>query len=434
MVRAGIVDAEIAVRLGLSTAEVKQRIEQMARRHGVGGREGLKRVEARPASAEPADAPTLKLPVRAVAAVAAALAIGLGVGMLVGRENSEGGTEISVGATPTARAVQGIGLTEVPPPKETRLPETVYEIVVVGGRRMINTGQFFRSPYGPSTSWMTSVVTREALTFVALNGHGLADPGGHIKWESNSASTVYTASLAGRRVDLYFAPGNESTRILKAGAVMTVYSVEVGEPPVIAAWAAEQFGTARLAVSFNAAGELLVALEPLASSLAVEHSTGEALDLSKTQRVGVAAVEGSFAASMHCNERAACVTSFNVSNPGLLGPASGTLICPDPDSPPLDYDSQPGENQTLTLDVGDFRLHYYRLVQPINDINPGDILCGNTAVTTGDVMSLSGGPYVVSASDAAGNPLDLVISGDGVMHVGDIEPGIGCPCRVERGP
>src|SRR5688572_9746063 len=91
-IREGLKDAEIAVRVGISTGDVKARIERLAARLGVDGREGLRAARLASDPAVEALPTTSNRRWRAAilpAAVSGALIVGLAVGFAVGSRRDD---------------------------------------------------------------------------------------------------------------------------------------------------------------------------------------------------------------------------------------------------------------------------------------------------------------------------------------------------------
>ena len=153
LIQEGKVDAEIGVRLGLGTGEVRERTEALAAKLGVNGKAGLRARTLPRVSSAVSDAPMrrrssrLKLGGGILTAAALLLA-----GVLIGRSTAPGSR--AAVATPT-RAVA------------THPTAVGANTAIVDGIASVDLGQFFVVPYHVNDG-VTTVSQREALAVLSL--------------------------------------------------------------------------------------------------------------------------------------------------------------------------------------------------------------------------------------------------------------------------
>jgi DNA-binding CsgD family transcriptional regulator len=398
MLRDGRVDAEIAVRLGISTAEVKERIERLAAKLGASDRPALRGW----ALNEPAGPEQRPIPRSAAAHkvpqwwAVAALALGLAVGATAAAFSRPGPW---IGSDPDDNGSAG--------PNQEVTPTV--QFVIVEGRSMIDAGQLFRQ-LGRTVA-VASVEARGRFTLVTLTGpSSVLLEGGLVVWHLNDNGTpTYNASFSGtlesQPVTLHILAAGNETRLLPGDPNSLGIYTRGDKPPSILVWVDDR------SAAIGADGHLHVDRKPTPESAVVAYDTGEILDASRA--TPLAKVSGAW--TLCGSGEPACI----VETRPLLGPefvvADGQLVC------------RPDGILELSTDL--FRLEFDRLGaggSQTPDCEPFSTT--PVEVKSGQVLSNWPYQYRIRAVGPSG-PLSVVVAGDGTLLVGEIRPRFGCPCR-----
>lgn len=419
----GLFDAEIAVRMGLSTGDVKARLERLAVTLGVEGRDAL-RTGRSPSQEEAAKAlqpaefqhapPPRKLPrlspgFGAVVVFAAGLAVGLWL--------AEDG-----GAAPAVTSTSVSEPTHAPPVQMQGA-----RIEVIDGREMVWTGRLF---YSGGADPLVDASNREALAAARLSGPGyMALHTGWTDWRSSGGVNVLNGTVEGLDFELFYQRGDESTGFLTGpGDYVGIYSANAGASPTVLLYAFGPDGK-RHHLHITAGGDVYIDLTPISPAVAIDSSTGEALPTSALARPGSLPIEQEAWAINICVP-GPCIVSRHAPFAGESAPLSGHVTCPDDDQViPTGWEREfPREGEILTLDAGDIRLHFWRQAGIVGGFPPKPLSCPAVAdVQAGDPL-LPSGRYLVFVSSRSGEPLDVVVDGLGNLSVGKIERQFGCPC------
>lgn len=160
----------------------------------------------------------------------------------------------------------------------------------------------------------------------------------------------------------------------------------------------------------NGFGHLLIDANPVPASAAVYYNTGEGLDVSGARRIGTLPSDLMPYVRTTC-DRDAC-SLYGGDN---RAPVAGTVECGD----------------TVNLVTDRFRLTFergwlspHRATPPPGQCEPG------MRVQAGDLVAAPYTPVFVRAYSLDGQPLSIVVAGDGTLYVGNIVPRFTCgPCR-----
>ncbi len=423
LIRDGRVDAEIAVRLAISNAEVKERIERLAAKLGVRDRAALRdgvADEALAAGAAPAPVRQRWRRVRIPAAVAMGIVIGAAVTAVAlhdgGSSEADRARELifqTAISNPVLRdrALQTALAGTAATPSPTHAPTPPAPTVVINGEPMVRLGQIIRTIEGE----VTTSSQREAATVLTFKGLAIVSFNtGYIRPVSNGAA--YGEAMVGSSlIAIYVYPGTQDTALAGVTDGEAAYS-RGGGPPSLLVWATETRGVARNTTGLrsyhavvDSSGVLFVSTEPIPTSLAIEQNTGESLDLSRAARVGVmpAMIDRSVQATV-CLDAPVCY-AYGVSD--FAAPSDGTIRCSSGGQ--LEFDPEASGVRIIIGPSGVAR-------------NPG---CPAVPlqVRAGDPV-VAPGQYRLTAISVEGLPLSVALAGDGTLYAGDIRPKVGCPC------
>lgn len=405
LIREGRVDAEIAVRLGLSTGEVRERTAELARRLGVAGKVELRALRE-PRGVPVADGPVSDLrsspPTRRVFAAAAAAGVVLfAIGVWLGRFSAgEKGPDLVVvsAGSPTAVVTQ-------PPP--TREPPPV---LTIDGESYLGLGQIVSVPGHPFPA-VVAVEQREALAIVTLAGPGLVQfQGPYLRPVRNGS--VYAETIDGTPPIAIFAlPADENTELFPIDGGVAVYAKGDALPRLLV-WASETRGVAqdtrglrRFRATVDSSGALFVSVAPISAALAIDSRTGDSLDLSNARKIGALP---RLLGTTSCDAEDGCRVVW--SGTEFAAPFAGVARCSAGGA--LEYeDVSSGVRLAFT---------------PFNGSPIPPCPASIQAVRAGD--PLVGGWYLLLGMDAAGQPIGLAVAGDGSLYAGAIAPKAGCPC------
>lgn len=405
MLRAGMVDAEIAARLNISTTDVKVRIERLARHYGVEGREGL-----RASSLLDREVPAGRGRSRArilTRRFAPYLAVGL-VCAVLGAALARA-FDSSPAAAPAATATVAPAMVQ-----PTAAPQTV----TIGGRDWVAAGRFFFAGYSGDAP-VAEVSSREEFAVVTLANDGFVRPGD--QWTTTPANGGgFGGSIAGLSVVIWIRATEFSRTVVLPDAI-AVAGVGPGQPRVIVEATERVTGRAH-PVLVNAAGEVFIDPRPARDDVPIDYDTGEALNLGSAMLVGNLGPAARGAATNRCVDEPACrAVVVSTGTRELLTPSAGSITCPDPAFSPV---------KVLTFESVPFTVHFRRIDMAVNGMVAGDLRCLVDGAVRNGVPMLDMGPrYQIDATDLAGNPVSVVVDWNGNLWAGDIKPKFGCPCR-----
>lgn len=420
LIRDGRVDAEIAVRLAISNAEVKERIERLVAKLGVRDRAALRNgptIELAATESGPVAAPSRwsvgpwvdrRLPV--------ALAMGAVIGIAAtwfalrdeGASDADRARSLLLQRLASEPSLQVLMTTPTPSASSTPTARTT----TIGGRVMLDAGQLFNRPGHPVA--VAESEARESLLIVTLNDAStFVFDNGTIEWhlqDAMFANPLFNPAFGGRLGDvaltLHLLPANSETRFLPGDAnSLGIYSAGPS-PPAVALWVDGHH--AEVGVD----GHLYIDAERSPALLVIAEDTGELLDVSRATRLGN--ISGAWTRCGY--ETPACDVIARPTAGPERALASGRLVC-RPDG-------------VLELETTTFVLELDRLSNSF----PAPSTCEGFSTTAievaaGDVLRNAAYAYQIQAVTRDGAPLSIVVAGDGTLYVGDIPRKFGCPCR-----
>jgi DNA-binding CsgD family transcriptional regulator len=412
LIREGRVDAEIAVRLGITNRDVKERVERLVAKLGVRDRAELREETAETKldpvpSAEPApllpSAPRWSL----VAAVLVGLLIGVGLTWMAMRGSGGSSSVLPAGEEVFPSVTIRLGS---PLPSPTATPRST----IIAGRTMLDLGPLFARPGNPGV--VASSEAREDLLVVELAGPAvirLSFPS--VEWRRTGGGLLalnLTAKVEGLDVALFFQAVDETEFLPGAQDSVGIYSKGSGRPQLVV-WArgGPPGATRPLHLEASDLGNLLLSFAPISPHFAVLYDSGEALDLSRAERLGNVPIRpSSLPDKNECDrDTGICRVSVISSAGPLLAPVSGVLAC--------------RADGVAELATAEFVLTFEDTGAARGACSP----VGRRNVPAGDYAGLPFG--VIAAYALDGSPLSAVAAEDGTLYVGVIHPKYGCPCR-----
>ena len=414
LVLEGHVDADIGAEFGLSAGEARQRIALLAAKLDVNGREGLVRRFGASATAG-ASASARRGPFRRAWLVAAGAGLALAaVGTVSVLAVTRGGS--STAAPDAARhaavaaAISATASAQVAAENPGGWLDLGPFIVVAGSANPI---------YSTSQRAIMTVVTMAGPGVIPLQGTGA-------QWTKSPSNPPGLAELFGSVGD---APvhivlrADANTRLISdPSGVVRVYSVSAAANPVLLIEARVGVGAGadpnRRTVYVSPSGRLFLSPAPVPPDAAIDQSTGAALDLSHTTKLGD--VGGGVAVNI-CNgdlshdNGGSCSLVWSAASRPFISPVAGTVRCLA--SGPIEF-----EGST-------FRLRFLSGGGPTPDCtaDPGRVVpSGDVVVPAGKyyITATTNDPYVSAAKQL---PLSVVMAGS-TLYVGPIHLTAGCPC------
>ena len=385
LVQAGVPNAEIAVRLGVSVNTVRYHVSNLLAKAGVEDRRELARWKPK--------AERLERRGWALFGSWNLLAVVGGAGLVVFAAaaflpRSENGEE---------PAFATAAVSTPPPPRST----------VIGGRTMLDAGPLFATTDG--SSGVKTTEARESLVVAEL-----AQPGvslvlnGAILWNLLGAPAgvmLGRTELGPTKVSLEMRPATDDTTFLSSSAESAEVRGRNGGSPAVIVWANGRHA------EIGADGHLYVEAIPIANDAVVAYDTGERLDVSRATRLGPLDKAWTLCASP---ETEPCFVIAYVGGGPVLAPLAGVFRC-RPDG--LD------ELSGLALRLAFRHLQAGSADRPcdLTEGAPRDVLAGDALFPSYHTL--------VRAFAADGHPVSLVVAGDGTLYAGDIPRRFGCPCR-----
>jgi DNA-binding CsgD family transcriptional regulator len=443
-IREGLYDAEIAVRLGITNRDVKERVERLVTKLGVRDRAELRRAAPRPAEPGPPaeerplpDELALRRPARGPVYPALFVVAFLAVAMFVMFTflwPAKGSLPAAAGPSPV-----------VPLPVAIPAPSVVVPTVRIAGRDMIYLGRLLGPP--PAEAG-TRAEAREDLLVVDIPAEAtvhlgtllfarmvraspdeatieLSVNGGPFYLYVQAAAPAYLAFGGGANEALIAVGRNRDPAAPGAppGSPGVVAGPEDRRGMVLWAPAGKDLEGSPRHLELTATGELY-AESASRSAEATVFATGEALDLSMAERVGYAPVGGPRNVVNECRQSAPCQTFVYADGPAEPGatyelPANGRFTC--------------REDGVLQLELASFRLFFHQVDGAGKDTSACSTAEENTQAD-GRVQPVhaaisSSTHYRITAETLAGAVLSVVVGGDRTIYVGAMTPRFGCPCR-----
>jgi DNA-binding CsgD family transcriptional regulator len=401
-IRAGLVDAEIAVRLGITNAEVKSRTERLATKLRVSGRDGLRHAtnHEEPAPEPPREPLATTQWRRALMplAVTAGLALAFVAGLLVASRSDDDPDAASAGEpspAPTATVPITASAQPTQPPR----------IEVIDGREMEYAGQLVTVALAGNAP-VVGTSARERMLAVTLVDNALIRlPFAASGYRGDPRAVSFSLPLRDRAVFLQIMPGEDTGFIVGDRDSAGVFTRSESRQPVVILTASDEEGVFHLQV--NTTGELFVSVEPTTTEGIYDEWTGELIRTSDATRVwSVTMLTGGFFFN-RCHDGPCDLV---ISGAEMRAPSLATVSCPEPD--------------VVFLEMASGSMTFTRVRQ--SDAQD-PIVCPSQTVEEGHVFGPVG-HYVVTSATSDGRPLSIGAKPDGTVWVGTFRGTVGCPC------
>ena len=391
LVQAGVPNAEIAVRLGVSVNTVRYHVSNLLAKAGVGDRRELARWKPkaeRPERRGWALFGTWKL----LAAVGGAGLVVFAAAAFLPR--SENGEE---------PAFATAAVSTPPPPRST----------VIGGRTMLDAGPLFVTQDGVSP--VKSTEARESLVVIELVQPSMSLAlNGRILWTERSPAVAFgRVDMGSASVRLEIRPAtddttftsNSSLSLPRADSATLDVRTLSGLLPAVIVWAGDRHA------EIGTDGHLYIEAMPIANDAVVAYDTGERLDVSRATRLGPLDKAWTLCASP---ETEPCFVIAYVGGGPVLAPLAGVFRCRPDGLDELSGSALRLEFRNLQAGSAD------RPCEPAGG-PPRDVLASDALFPSFHTL--------VTAFGADGKPVSLAVARDGTLYAGDIPRRFGCPCR-----
>lgn len=414
MLRAGKVDAEIAVRLGVSNAEVKQRIERLGWKLRAKGRAELRDGAGFDPEAFGQSGKRIELTGtdgarwKIATALLAMTVLALGAFIVAARGGSSKGLSAEASATPTE---SDRTVTQVPPPAPT-----VQSIVLDGGV-MLDAGQLFKGGsqlvIGSSGVVPAEVEVRESLLVVQLERAAVMQLGarpGNWSIFGGGPQLLSLAGNIGNVTYLFTMQAEQNTHFIFGDDDSVAVYADDSRRPEIAIWALSQTCGCYYHVNLREDGHLYVSADLMAESQPIAHDTGELLDISGMS---------SFGRAGHRDHRTYCA---DYEDGGCRAILRGGF--------------RPSADSVVECNESSARLRVTSagVVLEMRSTTGSSFTCGNDAgpersIPAGTEVGYVGENFELTAQSADGTPLSVVVTPAGAIWVGHLSPKFSCPCR-----
>jgi hypothetical protein len=396
LVREGQHDAEIAVRLGITTGALRERKTDLRNRLGdqrylaLTGRLVAKRQRRWPWAAGGA-------------------AVALGSLLLMANlldSGEEATSEGSAKAVTAARTNQDL-----------ERPATV----TVDGREFEDLGQFVTNSKRDGNA-ISSVSNRAALVVVELRGTTYLVGSTVVDWgivSSSRTDAFLRGTMKDRQIDLAVYTQKPQVRLRP---------VEIRDGPFLEASPTDSSGIPRLLIRategarplealLTEAGHLLIAHGPIDSSWVIDGATGARLDVTGARAFGTVSTSSSGSWFNGCDgtgedgtklSRVHCRVSWQRGNSGFTVPVDGTYGCAGARS--VVYE---GAGVRLTFILAGTSTSASFACQP------SPVAAGASIVPDGE--------WIVTAATTSNEPLSVAFAGDGTEYVGEMRGDVSGP-------
>ncbi len=347
LIREGKVDAEIAVRLGISNAEVKVRIERLMWRQGARTRAELRNPPPEGqtlAEDDRAPAPSSSAPSatrwRVSTAVLGVMVAALTTLVLVLWNDRD------------APAIPAIAL-PTPPPSVPFTPTATVRPAVIAGREMYDAGQLFVQGYNLLTARPSN---RESLIVVQLGQAATIRYGeAPVEWrrEGGGPQALTLSGRVGSRNVLLFLFAQDGTQFLFGDDDSVGVFSQTNEGPSLVMWVQAPEGPAHYHAELLPDGHLYIEADGIPATAPVAYDTGELLDLTMAVPVGDSTLADHWILCGH-GDGAPCTSLLR----GDFVPlAAGSLAC-DAENGTLTFISEGVTGVTLVLESAGRRRSY----------------------------------------------------------------------------
>lgn len=393
LVREGRHDAEIGVRLGITTGELRERKAQLRGRLG-----DEKYLAATAAKSKPRRISTRKrFFIFGVLAAAGSLAVLLVVANVVVGDGDEQ-VSTRTAPSPTARITTTL-----------KAPA----VVSVGGLDFYDAGRFFVPGGRPTNAEVALADNRPGLSVVVLRETAYIQATEFADWHVTNSGRGFVrlnGTVGDDSIDLAVTAQQDGTvlRPLRAdvGPLVEVSSQFASVPAtlLIRAWSRS---TQLHQVRVGGDGRLLVSREPLPRDWVIEEFTGARLDVSEAAVLGKFS-SGSPSQFTRCDQSSPtlrCTVIVNTTMSILVATGPGTISCDGA--------------RTARFESGDFAVEFQRRA------GTGCIINGSVAAGQ---QILEPGQWTLSALGPEGSDRSVAVAGDGTVYVGSVRGTVACPC------
>ena len=400
LIRERLHDSEIAVRLGITTGQLRERKAELRNRLGAERYQALTGTARRRQMSG-----RTRMFLWGAAVAAGCFAILLGVANIFAGDpgDDDAATARAQPAIPT-RAVP------IPPP-----------VVTEDGRTFLNAGKFVATgssgPVGTPFNRATMVAMElRATTFVTQSSF--------VAWELVSASTTdafLRGTLADRQLDvaLYTQRPGGRLRTVPAGVgPLLEIEADAGFPIPPTIMLVVRQGSRPVEARLRADGTLLIAPDSLASDSVFDADTGHLLDVSRATAFGSLSSLPGTRAENGCNGSppaphpkagtVACRVSWQSRGGGFSVPFDGTYSCTGA--------------RSLRYEGGGVRLEFILTGQ-----STATFACQPTSVRAGQPIIPSGEWILAATIDGVGE-VTIVATLEGDLFVGEVRGEASCPC------
>lgn len=396
----GKVDAEIAIRLGISTEDAKRRIDNLMKATGASTRADLLRLQQAPAR-PPWSARRARLLAGGLAAVGLVIVVG-------GWWRSQDSPHRA--APTTNEPTTTLPPSSVPPPSPNS-----------SGSIMMPLGQFITASPASATP-LSQIESRDTMVVATVvDGAMIAPPAGDPTWSvaSRTSEGATFTTRNGFQLFIYLRVEGGG-RLSPLGSGVLVQDLKDGQPITVLMWASLSEGgkewTTRIELGND--GAIWVDPEPVSPSTPVVFSTGELLKVDQTTWKSRIFTDASLRVSTRCADvDRPCVIDVAdeviFRNRHLIpAPMAGTLFC--------------RQDGTFQLE-SDFSW-IFALTDAEGDRSGGCFEVPTRQVVAGEPM-FDWKYFSVSVTGKDGTPASIISGQDGTIWVGPIFPTVGCPCR-----
>jgi|GEM_PF-2763456 len=398
LVREGRHDAEIAVRLGITTGELRERKAELRNRLGTG------RYTTLTGGAGTTGGASRRR--RALWAGAAGFTVFgalLGAAILLTGEDDAppAGIPEQVAPAPTSPALAA-------PP-----------VVLVDGRPFADLGRVIL-PASGGKGGLGEIDHRAAMVVVPLQETVYLTGSSAVHWSlvSSSLNDAYLrAEVTGRQLDVAIhAVGDARLRPVAAGAGPVLEAEDIGGHPGAGLLVRVAQGSSPVEAQITADGRLLVAEEPLPPETVLDSFTGAALDVSQARPFGTIPRNAATIVQNGCEPKrpdsegaTRCRIAWLRSNRGFTAPVDGTYSCRGGRS--LEFRGD-GVLLVFSLRGGEASTQF---ACPASEVRAGDSI-------------VPAGEWIVAALDSGGGPQSIVVALNGQVYVGEVGGNAPCPC------
>jgi hypothetical protein len=386
LVREGRHDAEIAVRLGITTGELRERKAQL---RGKLGDERYIAVTGQPSRKQPGKR---RFFLWGMGIAAASLAALLGIANFCAGADDSSEANVRVLPTPT-----------IHPPLRPPQVETI------DGVAFDDAGQAF-SVGGKSTADVGVAENRAAVAVLKFNGTGYLSPTEFADWTAagtNRSSFQAKARLGERVIILTLYLDNTGTNLRPlatgVGPILEISGTTSATTPTVLITAfSDQRDQYQVRVTNQ--GKLSISRTPIPADWVIDEFTGARLDVSGAVALGK--LPGRLQRLTACDQGTGSVSCAGIINSGSVrAPSDGSVTCRD-------------TGETVFTSGGS---------QVVFNSRNGRPSCSAHDLRSGDEIVPSG-QWRLQGVDSVGHATSAAIARDGTVYVGQVQGRVLCPC------